>query len=170
MTNTTLKSATLVFAAAFAVGIASAQPKVGKPVPTFKMTDLAGKIHTPASLKGKVVLLDFWATWCGPCKMASPAMNNLQKKFGNKLMVIGANVWDGTPAEGKSKAAGYKKEHGYVYSFTYGNDNLAKAWGVRGIPYFVLIDKNGTVAYINDKGYSNSLEGELSKRISSLVK
>lgn len=118
---------------------------VGRPAPAFKMTDTKGKVHTNKSLKGKVVLLDFWATWCGPCKAASPTMQKLHAKYAKKgLVVVGANTFE--EGDSKSAAIKYMKEHKYSYTFTYGNDALARALGVRGIPAFVFLDKTGKIA------------------------
>lgn len=117
---------------------------VGKPAPAFKMTDLSGKTWTNKSLLGKVVVLDFWATWCGPCKQASPYMDQLYKKYKSKgLVVIGAETLDkGDPAQAKAYVAG----HHYSYIFTTKNEALSTALGVPGLPSFVVIDKQGRVA------------------------
>jgi cytochrome c biogenesis protein CcmG/thiol:disulfide interchange protein DsbE len=117
---------------------------VGKPAPAFKMTDLAGKSWTNKSLLGKVVILDFWATWCGPCKQASPFMDKLYKKYKSKgLVVIGAETLDaGDPAQAKS----YANEHGYSYVFTTKNESLGKALDLPGLPSFVVIGKDGKIA------------------------
>ena len=141
----------------------------GKPMPGFTMMDVSGKKHTNASLKGKVVLLDFWATWCGPCKKASPVMQSLHTKYGSKgLVVVGANTWEQGDNKG-SAARGYAKEHGYSYTFTYGNDNLAKSLGIEGIPTMILIDKSGKVSYVQ-VGFDPSLESKLEGLIKPLLK
>ncbi len=142
----------IILAAAAFLGVAAfAQqddaPKIqdleGKPAPEFKMVDAAGKEYTNKSLKGQVVLIDFWATWCGPCKAASPTIQSLHEKYGKKgLMVLGANAFEKGK---KDAAAGYSKEHGYTYQMTVNNDALAKSWGVKGIPTFIIIDKTGVV-------------------------
>jgi thiol-disulfide isomerase/thioredoxin len=115
----------------------------GKPAPAFKMTDTSGKVWTNSSLKGKVVILDFWASWCAPCKAASPIMQKLSKTYGAQgLVVIGAEA-EGGP---KSIAPAYAKEHGYSYKFTTNNDALLATFGPEGIPAFVIIGKDGKVA------------------------
>jgi len=140
----TLITIVAIAATALSFGQANLQALEGKPAPTFKMTDLKGKVHTNKSLKGKVVLLDFWATWCGPCKAASPLMQKLHTKFAAKgLMVFGANTLE---PNSKAAAAAYQKEHKYTYNFTFGNEALTKTLGIRGIPLFVFIDRQGKVA------------------------
>jgi len=121
---------------------------IGKPAPAFKLTTTDGKVLTNASLKGKAVLVDLWATWCGPCKAASPSMDKLHKTYGAKgLTVIGAIVMDADTLDANKKlAANYKKEHKYSYTFAAGGDPFATALGVRGIPTFVFIDKKGNIA------------------------
>ena len=117
----------------------------GKTMVPFKMTTTKGQTLTNASLKGKVVILDFWATWCPPCKAASPVMQNLHKKYAAKgLTIIGANTSEQRNADGA--AAMYAKEHGYTYTFTKKNDALAQRLGVSGIPFFVFIGRDGKVA------------------------
>lgn len=142
---------------------------IGKTLPSMKMTDINGKVHTNASLKGKVVLLDFWATWCGPCKAASPTMQALHKKYARQgLVVIGANAMDGTPAESKKKSIAYKNEHKYTYTFTHGNDAFAQAMGVRGLPTFVFVGRDGKVAKVQT-GFSQALAGEFDRTVKSLL-
>jgi cytochrome c biogenesis protein CcmG, thiol:disulfide interchange protein DsbE len=136
-----------VVSASVMVGAQGSPTKLmGKQFPAFTMTTFAGKKVTSASLKGKGVILDFWATWCGPCKAASPAMQKLHTKFSKQgLVVIGVNM--GESDNGK-QAAKYPKEHNYTYMFTKGNDALANKIGVSGIPLFIFIDKTGKVSQV----------------------
>ncbi|MDR3691916.1 MAG: redoxin family protein [Fimbriimonas sp.] len=139
---------------------------VGKAAPGFTMTDTHGRKWTNQSLKGKVVLLDFWATWCGPCKRASPVMQKLHAKFGSRgLVVIGAETLEnGAPAGAKAYAA----EHHYTYTFTTDNDPLTTKLGIGAIPAFVLIGKNGKVVY-TETGVPDDL-GKLYKEFESKIK
>lgn len=152
---------------AFAVPQSSLTAIEGKPAPEFKMTDINGKVHTNKSLKGKVVLLDFWATWCGPCKAASPTMQKLHKKYaGRGLVVVGANTFE--QGDAKKATIGYKKEHKYTYTFTYGNDALARSLGVRSIPAFVFLGKDGKVAKTM-VGYGPQRDAEMEALIKKLL-
>lgn len=140
----------------------------GKPMVGFTMKDLNGKLHTNASLKGKVVILDFWATWCGPCKAASPTMQKLHDKYASKgLVVIGANVFEQGPGA-KTAAAGYSKEHHYSYTFTSGNDALAQKLGINGIPAFIFIGKDGKVAEVQT-GFDEALAGQFEATVKKLL-
>lgn len=142
----------LFFAAILLSCCAAAQNKdvqslQGKPLPALKMTDTTGKVHTNKSLRGKVVLLDFWATWCGPCKMASPTIQKLHTKYGKKgLMAFGANVFEDTDKLGAPKK--YAREHKYTYRFTANNDAFANSVGISSIPAFLLVDKKGIVRLV----------------------
>ena len=157
---------TLALVSAFVVSQAQGDPQAmnGKALPAFSMKDLNGKPVTNKSLKGKVVLLDFWATWCGPCKMASPLMETLHKKYSGKgLVVIGANIQDP-----KGAAAKYKKEHKYSFLFTTGGEELMRKAGFTGIPGFVFVDKKGIVRKVQ-VGYGTSLEKEFDSVVRSLL-
>jgi thiol-disulfide isomerase/thioredoxin len=125
--------------------MASAQSfNTEKKMPEFEMVTTAGKHLTMKNLRGKVVLFDFWATWCGPCKAASPAMQKLYETFRSKgLMVIGADGMENEPGPGGAIA--YAKAHHYSYTFTYGNDILEGHLGIRSIPAFALVDKHGVI-------------------------
>lgn len=148
---------------------AALQAMVGKPLPAMKMADINGKVHTNASLKGKVVLLDFWATWCGPCKAASPSMNMLHKKYSKQgLVVIGANTMDGSPADSKKKSIAYQREHKYAYNFTYDNDAFAKSVGVGGLPTFVFVGRDGKVSKVQ-VGFGENLVSVFESTIKSLL-
>ena len=121
--------------------------KPGDAAPDFRLAGLDGKEVTLASLKGKVVLLDFWATWCGPCKAAMPAMQKLHDDYaaaGKPVVILGVNTW-----ERKADAA---KDYMASKKFTYGcllaGDELAAAYGIRGIPTLVVIGKDGRIANI----------------------
>ncbi|HSI74058.1 MAG TPA: TlpA disulfide reductase family protein [Fimbriimonas sp.] len=141
----------------------------GKPLPTLKMKDLAGKTITNSTLKGKVVLLDFWATWCGPCKAASPFMQSLHTKYAKSgLMVIGANVLEFSPEAKKSGASDYKKEHKYTYTFTTGADDFVRKAGFSGIPAFVYVDRAGVVREVQ-MGYGEGAKAKMESTIKQLL-
>ncbi len=139
----------LVFAGLAGLGCVGAhaqsfQAMQGQRIPNFEMITTSGKHLKSKQLRGKVVLLDFWATWCGPCKMASPAMQKLYETFGRKgLVVIGADGLENSP--GPEGARSYAKAHHFTYTFTYGNDKFEQRMGISSIPAFALVDKRGVV-------------------------
>lgn len=139
----------------------------GKAMPAFSMTTFSGQKITNASLKGKPYILDFWATWCGPCKAASPLMQKLHATYASKgLKVIGANM--GESSGSMKEALGYPKKHKYTYTFTKGNDGLAGKIGVEGIPLFIFVDKSGKVAAVKT-GYGPGADADFEATVKKLL-
>lgn len=91
--------------------------------------------------KGKFVLIDFWATWCAPCKRLIPELNHFQKKFKNDLVVIGISD------EKKSKVTGFKKHPIEYYSAIDTKKKLKNIYQVKGIPHCVIINPEGIVVW-----------------------
>jgi thiol-disulfide isomerase/thioredoxin len=109
----------------------------------FKLKDLEGKEVALSSFKGKVVLLNFWATWCGPCKAEIPGFVELQEKYKDKITIVGYSV-DDTAELAKQYAAQYKMN--YPILLGEGREDLQDAYGpIWGIPASFLISKDGKV-------------------------
>lgn len=142
--------------------------KVGDAFPDLSTFQLEGKL--PADLKGKVVLLDFWASWCGPCKESFPVMEDLHKKYGEKGFVILAVNVDETTAAMKD----FLKEH--AASFAIVHDTTKKLVGTANIssmPTSFMLDKEGKVAAVH-KGFHGKdtvkqYETEIEKLLSTEV-
>ena len=109
----------------------------------FKLKNLEGKEVSLSSFKGKVVLLNFWATWCGPCKAEIPGFVELQEKYKDKLTIIGYSV-DDTAELAKKYAAEYKMN--YPILLGEGREDVQDAYGpIWGIPASFIISKDGNV-------------------------
>ena len=139
--------------------------KVGDAAPDFALKDLAGTEMSLASLKGKVVVLDFWATWCGPCKAAMPVIQKLHDEYASKgVAVLGVNTWE----KDQKAARDYIANKKYTYPCLLDGDKLAEAYGVPGIPTLVVIGKDGKVALI-EVGLSDATGGGLRKAIDAAL-
>jgi len=137
----------------------------GKPMPKLDMAKSGGGTLSTASLKGKVVVLDFWATWCAPCVGASPVMQKLYEKYSKQgLVIVGSNITD-SPA----KVAEYAKKHNYTFPFTSGNAPAAAKLGIQAIPVFLFIDRKGVVQRV-DTGVDAGSPASWEKTIQSLLK
>jgi thiol-disulfide isomerase/thioredoxin len=109
----------------------------------FKIKDLEGKQVDLASFKGKVILLNFWATWCGPCKAEIPGFVELQAKYRDQLTVIGYSVDDDAP---KARAFAQEYKMNYPVLLGEGREDVQDAFGpIWGIPASFLIGKDGRV-------------------------
>jgi thiol-disulfide isomerase/thioredoxin len=109
----------------------------------FKVKDLDGKDVALSSFKGKVILLNFWATWCGPCKAEIPGFVELQTKYKDQLTIIGYSVDDEAPAARKF-AQEYKMNYPILLGL--GREDVQDAYGpLWGIPASFLISKEGKV-------------------------
>jgi thiol-disulfide isomerase/thioredoxin len=109
----------------------------------FTLKDLDGKNVKLESYKGKVVLLNFWATWCGPCKAEIPGFIELQEKYKDKLTIVGYNVDDEAP-----KARAFATEYKMNYPVLLGEsrEDVQDAYGpIWGIPASFIISKDGKV-------------------------
>lgn len=109
----------------------------------FTMKDLEGKDVALSSYKGKVVLLNFWATWCGPCKAEIPGFVELQEKYKDDLVIVGFSVDD--PAD-KAKAFAAEYKINYPILLGEGREDVQESYGpIWGIPASFLISKDGKV-------------------------
>jgi peroxiredoxin len=122
----------------------SSLPNLG-PAPAWKLQDLNGKPVTLAELKGKVVVLDFWATWCGPCRMEIPGYIEMTKKYGKDgLVIVGASIDQGGPEVVKA----FADKMGINYSLVMADEATATAYGATSaIPTTIIIDRNGQVRH-----------------------
>lgn len=107
---------------------------------------------------GKFVLIDFWATWCGPCKKAIPELNEFHHKFKDKLVVIGISD------EPRGKVKKMKNPKMEYYSAIDTKERLERIYEVKGIPHCVIIDPNGIVVW---EGWPQQIGFELTEEIIS---
>jgi cytochrome c biogenesis protein CcmG/thiol:disulfide interchange protein DsbE len=127
--------------------VASAQPArvhslVGKQAPAFTRLDLSGQTINLRSLRGKVVLLNFWATWCAPCQQEMPVFSAWRREYGSQgLAVIGISMDDDADS-----ARNLVNKLGLTYPVAMGDAKLGERYGgVLGLPMTFLIGRNGKV-------------------------
>lgn len=115
---------------------------VGASAPAFvNVSPLAGAPSSLASLRGRVVVVDFWASWCGPCRMLAPKLSALKNRFGAQgLTVVGVTTDDA------EQAALFAERHRMTYPSVVDKDgDTNKAWGIVGLPTLAVLDKKGVV-------------------------
>lgn len=116
---------------------------IGKPVLNVEFKDLEGNIHFLSEYKGKYLLIDFWASWCGPCIMAFPQLKNLKETFGDQLNVVSVNL-DGDYEKWKNASIKHKLEWGNLSeNKPKGGDGFHKTYLVSSIPSYMLISPEG---------------------------
>lgn len=132
-----------VFAVNQKKSVAKVGFEVGEILPDFSMTDLNGKTKNLKDFRGKTVMLNFWATWCPPCRAEMPSMETLWNKNKNKDFVILAVSVD---REKTSKVADFIKANKYTFPvFHDTNGKLAQMFLIRSIPTTYILDKSGVI-------------------------
>lgn len=122
----------------------NASQNSGKTAPDFALKSTDGKFIKLSDYKGKVVILDFWATWCPPCKKGIPDLIELKKEYGKKgLEVIGISVDDQKSIE---QVPSFAKNMNINYPVVYADSKVTENYGgIASIPTSVIIDKNGNI-------------------------
>ncbi len=147
---------------------ASLKPEVErKPAPEFSLKDLNGKTVKLSDYRGKVVLLNFWATWCGPCKIEIPWFAEFEQKHKDQgFAVLGVSMDE----EGWDVVKPFLEEHRVNYRVLMGSDQVAQLYGgVDSLPTSFIIDRDGRVAsvhigLVSKSDYQNEINALLSSQ------
>jgi thiol-disulfide isomerase/thioredoxin len=126
-----------------------AKTMINEEAPKFNLKDLAGNEVSLAGLNGKVVVVDFWATWCGPCIASMPAMKKAQEKLTSKgdVVFLFIDTWE-TVENKKQNAEDFMKKNNYPFHVLMDdNDKVVADFNVRGIPTKFVIDKTGNIRF-----------------------
>jgi peroxiredoxin len=111
-----------------------------RPAPTFALKTVEGRPIDSQSLRGKVVLLNFWATWCGPCKDEMPALQRLKQTFGRENFELLAVTTDQQPENIRKFVGALNLDFPILMD---DSKDVSAAFGVRGLPTTIVISKNG---------------------------
>jgi thiol-disulfide isomerase/thioredoxin len=144
-------------------GTKSESSEIGAPV--WELRDLNGKKVNSSEFKGKVVILDFWATWCGPCRMEIPGFIELQKNYGAKGLVVVGIALD---EEGTLVVKPFTAKAGINYTILIGDAKVQRAFGdVEALPTTFIIDGEGRIVS-RHVGYADktTFENEIKRLLS----
>jgi peroxiredoxin len=162
-----MRSLRTLAVAALAIGLAACTRKSPeKPGPDFSLKDSNGQTVHLADYHGKVVLLNFWATWCGPCKVEIPWFIELQRKYKDKkFAVLGVSMDD----DGWDSVRKYIAHHKFNYPVVIGDDLTGKLFGgVEDLPTTFILDRGGHIAVKHVGLISKDIyEGEIQEQLSS---
>lgn len=148
--------------AALALPAAAATPE---PAPDFTLKSAAGTNVRLAELRGEVVMVNFWATWCGPCRQEMPLLEKLYGKYKDLgFTLLGVNVEQDSAA-----ARRYLQDVKVSFPVLFDPDNgVTRQFGVQGMPSTVLIDRSGNVRFVH-KGYKPGYEMKYDEQVKQLV-
>lgn len=147
------------------VGCSSPAPQVGKPAPDFQLPNLEGQVVSLSDFRGKPVLVNFWATWCSPCRFEMPFIQSIfEESSDTGLVILAINIGE-TP----SRVRDFIQSGNFSFLVLLDtNQDVALEYNIRGIPTTFFIDKEGVIQVIKVGAFSSMLEikRSLSKIIS----
>ena len=163
---TKLLLAALILSLAAVAANPAGAAALAQPAPDFTLPSAAGPNLRLQEQRGRVVMLNFWATWCGPCKREMPQLNRLYTKYrASGFVLMGVNV-DEDPAN----AVGVSTKLGVQFPVLFDSaKKVSKLYDLGTMPSTVLIDRDGHVRYIH-KGYKDGFEDMYDQQIAELLR
>ena len=157
-------AATLLLAAFLAAPLAQGTD-AGQPAPAFALPTAKGETIALDKLRGKVVYVDFWASWCAPCRRSFPWMNEMHQKYGPRgFAIVAINV-----DKKRSDAERFLVQNPANFTVVYDEaGGTPAAYGVKGMPSSYLIDARGNVTFV-ERGFLDENKAELESRVATLV-
>jgi thiol-disulfide isomerase/thioredoxin len=138
--------------------------EAGRPAPPFTLQDMSGREVSLDDYKGEIVILDFWATWCGPCRMSMPMLDDIQEEYTGKMSVLAVNL-----QEPKGVVREYILENGLNSKVLLDQDgSVGREYGAAAIPLQLLIDQNGIIRLIMN-GFHPSMGAQFRNEINKLL-
>ena len=139
--------------------------EAGQPAPAFSLPTAKGDTVALDKLRGKVVYVDFWASWCGPCRRSFPWMNEMQQKYGAKgFMVVAVNV-----DKKRGDAEKFLVQNPANFTVVYDEAGATPAaYGVKGMPSSYLVDARGSVTFV-ERGFLDESKADLENRVAALL-
>jgi len=133
---------------------------VGDPAPDWTLRDAGGRAHTLSEYRGRVVVLDFWATWCAPCSKVMPRMEKLHRKYkGRGVAVFGVSSFEtGDPAA-------VMKKKNCTYGLLLKGEEIAPAYGVETLPAVCVIGADGRVVYSHAGAEHKNLDSVIEEQL-----
>ena len=134
----------LLVCASLDVAAATLTKWTGGKAPVLKLADAAGREHVSSEWRGKTVVVNFWATWCEPCREEMPSLERLRARLGGKAFeVVAVNV-----GESPERVARFTREVPVTFPIVYDRDSAtAKRWKVRGYPTSYVVGPDGRIRY-----------------------
>lgn len=144
----------------------AASEKLSGKAPNFTLKSRSGKNIKLSELRGEVVMLNFWASWCGPCRKEMPLLEKIHNKYKRLgFTLLGVNV-----EENSSAAKNYLKDVKVSFPILFDTTNkTSKLYDVSAMPTTILIDRNGNKRFIH-KGYKPGYENDYKKQIKKLLR
>ena len=162
-----LRSLVLPVAALVAalVAVPVAATEAGQPAPAFALPNAKGDTVSLERMRGKVVYVDFWASWCGPCRRSFPWMNEMQQKYGARgLVVVGVNV-----DKKRSDAERFLAQIPASFTIVFDEAGTTPAaYGVKGMPSSYVIDARGNVTFV-ERGFLDESRAVLEQKIADAL-
>ncbi|CAG1010175.1 Thiol-disulfide oxidoreductase ResA [Phycisphaerales bacterium] len=138
--------------------MATTSLKIGDEAPAWELKDASGKVVSLADYKGKIVVMDFWGTWCGWCVKAMPAIEQVHQKYkGKGVVVLGMN----TENDPNADPAGFMRRNNFTYGLILNAEKITQKYKVFGFPTLYVIDGKGKVVGA-ESGFSPDLADKLS--------
>jgi thiol-disulfide isomerase/thioredoxin len=136
---------------------------VGEVAPDWTLKDSTGKPRTLSEYRGKVVVMDFWATWCGPCKEVMPRMQKLYEKYQDRdVVILGVDAWE------QKDAAAFMQQKKFAYSLLLKGEEIAESYRVTILPSVYVVGVDGRVIYshvgVDHKDLSDLIEKHLKEK------
>jgi thiol-disulfide isomerase/thioredoxin len=136
---------------------------MGGPAPQFELSDLEGRKVSLAQFRGKIVMLDFWATWCGPCRFSMPILDRLQEEFSNEMVLLAVNLRE--PRDVVRDYVARRNVRSRVVLDLEGD--VGEEYESASIPMQVIIDQEGVVQHVS-VGLIPRMEDQLRTEINRL--
>jgi cytochrome c biogenesis protein CcmG/thiol:disulfide interchange protein DsbE len=117
-------------------------PRIGRLAPDFTITEVDNSTRKLSDYRGKIVVLNFWASWCGPCKLEGPELEAFHQEYKDQDVVVLAVGWRDTPTE----LSKFANAHGFTFKVLADvSDGVGNQYGLTGVPTTFFIDKNGVI-------------------------